>query len=146
MSTTQTILGCWNVVEQQRRAPGEWAKEHDFGPGEWVMSFFPNGRMNVVFQPAESPGGLRAGSWALNPASGVIVFDLDEAPAVYDLLTGESASGMVFDAVSDGIWLYFFEDTPGIRPTRDDIVAHHAHRRIKLEPGYLIPRRLSSAV
>ena len=123
----QTVTGRWNVVETQRRIHGEWIHESDFAPGEWVMSFHLNGRMSEVFHRVGCGDKFQTGSWALYPASGIVMYDFDDTPGRLD------ASGLlVFDASCGGPWIYFFEDCHDTRPTRDEIIANHADLRIKL--------------
>ena len=127
MNTNQTVTGRWNVVETQQRTHGKWIHEQDFTPGEWVMNFYLNGRMSEDFCPVGSPRELRTGSWAIEPGSGIILSDFD------DTSDGSGALGLLFDAAtSDNPWLYFFEESPDARPTRDEIIARHAHLRVKL--------------
>ncbi len=126
MTTTQTIVGHWNVVEQQRRNRGEWIHEYDYQTGDWKMNFYPNGRMSEDFNVAGHPRDLRSGEWARDPNSGLILFKFDDIPLHCD------DSVLVFDPADDGPWLYFLEDAPHIRPDCEAIIAHHAFLRHRL--------------
>ena len=133
MTTTQTIIGHWSVVEQQKKIHGEWIVEYDdLAPGDWTVEFHPNGRMNVEFRVEAPLVEYRNGSWAHDPVAGYILFDYDDEPWTYDAIPGEFAAGMAFDPAPDGPWLYFFDDIPHVRPDRDTIIAHHTYERHRL--------------
>ncbi len=132
MTTTQRIIGRWSVVELQRRNDGEWKLEYDFEPGEWTIDFHPNGRMTVELHVEGHMCEFCNGSWAHDPVAGYTLFDLDEEPPMHDAIPGESAAGMVFDQTPDGPWLYYFEDKPHARTTREAIIAHLARERHRL--------------
>ena len=141
MTTTQTIVGQWSVAELQKRVRGEWIEEYDFDPGDWTVTFHPNGRMNIEFRVSDCPQEYRNGSWAHDPVGGYILFDIDDEPWTYDAIPGELAAGMVFDPADDGPWLYYFDDNPDIRPTRESIINHHANERHRLKRINANPER-----
>ncbi len=126
MTTNQTIVGHWNVVEKQWNYHGAWIHEYEFEPGEWTMDFHPNGRMCEDFNVVGHPREYQTGTWAQDPNTGIIYFTLDVDPD-----HGENTL-IVFDEEDGGPWLYFVEDAPHIRSDRATLMAHHAHERHRL--------------
>ncbi len=128
---TQTIPGRWSVAELQQRIRGKWVHDLFFEQGELVFDFYPDGRFSELFDPPDSRREFDTGSWALDRESGVTRLHFDGTSSktnphlsvVFDL-----------DSAAGATWLYYFEDLPHILPTRDTVIAHHAHRRYKLTP------------
>jgi hypothetical protein len=123
MSAEKNLFkGVWAVIAQEYRRGGEWRRECDFTPDDWLVGFLADGRYFEIFRPSRE---TRAGRWVCD-RRGLIAIGVDSAP--------EFLTRCVFEGDESGGWLCFYEYSPAITLDRDIILAHHAHERWGLRP------------
>lgn len=112
------FIGIWRVEVQETRIAGEWVREYEFAPGEWLLAFTTQGNYLETFRP-ENEKTLR--QWTFDEPSGTI--------SIFSDPSGFPSVKCVFGP--DGR-LYYYDDLPYIPRDAAAIVGHHAHTRLKL--------------
>jgi hypothetical protein len=113
--------GVWNVVALENRERGVWKREAVFGPEEWSIGFWEGGRWIEFFRPA---GESESGRWAFDDRSGRLLTASGTDP--------EFLQHHVFEGTKNRGWLYVYDDGPHIPSDRYIVIAHHAHRRLRM--------------
>jgi hypothetical protein len=116
-----SFKGVWSVVATEIRLRGEWQREYDFEPDEWLTGFMEGGRWIEAFRPEDE---LLSGRWVFDDHTGRLLTALDATP--------ELLSHHVFETDETGVWLYTYDEAQHIPFDRQSIIAHHAHRRQRL--------------
>lgn len=111
------FTGIWYAAVQENRVDGKWEREYEFAPGEWLISFTPQGNYLETFRPE---GKRTVSRWKFDESTGIISIFSDPSE-----FTSQKC-------VFEGGWLYYYDDLPYIPKNAAAIVGHHAWERLRL--------------